>query len=191
MNAITFVTLKIKLVLYRKLELEIQSVDSFENLKQHFINQGVVMQRAVHIIMKLLNICLGSTIVVLLIGLGICQVMSAFILINPHNAELTPIPLKLVYAVITCFVFPILVIAYGFAGNFYDDSVKLLQELKRKAKLSYLKQPKQRKVYEKFIASCQVQKIEFGVTNFIDKLTPLVFQKFCIDRIIDLVLVQK
>lgn len=149
------------------------------------------MQRAVHIVMQLLNICLGSTIVVLLIRLGICQVMSAFILYNPHTAELTPIPLRIFYAVITCFVFPMLVIAYSFAGNFYVDSVKLLLDLKRKAKLSFLKQSKQRKVCEKFQASCQVQKIEFGVTNYIDKLTPLVFQKFCIDIIIDLVLVQK
>lgn len=144
-----------------------------------------------HILVGLLNICLGSTLVVLLIGLGICQVMSAFILINPHTAGLTPIPLKVFYAVIAFIVSPILVIAYGFAGNFYDASVKSLHDLKRKAKLTLLKQRKQRKVCEKFLASCQVQKIQFGATNYIDKLTPLVFQQFCIDRIIDLVLVQK
>ncbi len=178
-------------VVFRILEFEIRNVEGIEISKRYFINQGFIIQRSLHIVVQLLNICMGSTLVVLFFGLGICQVISAFILLNPHTAALTPIPLKIVCAIVACFVFPTLLIVYGFAGKFYDDSIKFLQDLQRKVKLTFIKQTKRRIEYEKFLVSCQVQKIRFGLTNFIDKLTPLVFQQFCMDRIIDLVLVQK
>lgn len=42
-----------------------------------------------------------------------------------------------------------------------------------------------------FFKSCQVQKIKIGLSNFITKTAPQLFQQYYLHRIIDLLLVGK
>lgn len=48
-----------------------------------------------------------------------------------------------------------------------------------------------KRIYKKFVDSCPALKVKFGLSNFIDKTTPLVFESYCVARLTDLLLVNK
>lgn len=84
----------------------------------------------------------------------------------------------------------IIIVAYGFAGNFHQESAKSLKRLHEENRYRVDFVPRREFLYaKKYLVACQVQKVQFGLSNFIEKITPLVFQRYCLDRIIDLLLV--
>lgn len=86
----------------------------------------------------------------------------------------------------------IFLVVYGFAGDFYKDSELSLSQLKEQAGIRFNGKiaVRERIHREKFLRSCQVQKVKFGLSNFIEKTTPPIFQLFCLDRIADLLLIR-
>lgn len=80
----------------------------------------------------------------------------------------------------------VILVVFGFAGSFHQLSVQSLFQLKQRAALSNcILTSKERKYIWKFLRSCQVGKMRFGFSKFIEKSTPPTFQSFCVDRLID------
>lgn len=96
---------------------------------------------------------------------------------------------------VVCIYATLVILAmYGFAADVNAESADFLSKLKRQKKKltgNSNEQRRQRKFKEKFVASCQVEKIQFGMSNFIEKATPPAFQLYCINRIVDLLLVHE
>lgn len=86
----------------------------------------------------------------------------------------------------------IFLVVYGLAGDFNLASKMSLTQLKMEAgSQCHGKLLRKERIYrEKLLRSCQVHKIKFGLSNFIEKTTPPVFQLYCLNRMIDLLLVK-
>lgn len=69
-------------------------------------------------------------------------------------------------------------LVYGYAGDFYQHSNLLLSSLKQNVGNveNRVITRKQLKYRETFLNSCQVEKINFGLSNFIEKSTLPIFQ---------------
>ncbi len=103
-----------------------------------------------------------------------------------------PLLLIIFYATAITQAVVINLLVYGYAGDFYQRSNFLLLSLKQNMgnvehRLISRKQVKYRQT---FLNSCQVEKIKFGLSNFIEKSTPPMFQLFCVERIVDFLLVK-
>lgn len=127
-----------------------------------------------------------------LVATGITEVICATTLIRQLACNSAPILLNLFYfgfvlnAVVVAFV------VYGFAGDFYVASHLALSKFKRQVRNQNAGSlPKHKRNFRsRFLVSCQVEKVRFGLSNFIDKTTPAVFQLFCVNRVIDMLLVK-
>lgn len=74
---------------------------------------------------------------------------------------------------------------YVFVGDVHETSKKCLRKLKQGYFLTKVKK------YKRMIRSLPIVKINFGSTNYVEKLTPVVFEHFTLLRIIDTLLVSK
>lgn len=130
-----------------------------------------------------------------LVCCGTCQVGSAFMLLAEAEGNLMSVswPLKLFFVSVVVETVVIILVVYGFAGDFYQDSVNGLDNIRKQVNRSSSQfgyKSKIRKYFTKFLVSCPPMKIRLGLSNFIEKTTPLVFQMFCTCRIIDVLLVR-
>ncbi len=150
----------------------------------------IVSYRVIHLLVELCNEVIQSVLLIFLITCGTAQVISATSIIllgSSMNLFLT-----LLFSITVLQAVLIFSIVYGFAGEFYKASELSLQQLKRHACIQYKTKlvKKEKKFRETFLRSCQAQKVKFGLSNFIDKTTSQVFQLYCLDRIIDLLLLR-
>lgn len=150
----------------------------------------IIFYRVIHLLVEFCNNLISSLLFLFLLACGTAQVMSAVTTIL-HSSSLNFL-LLLFFLMAVSQTFLIYLVVYGFAGEFYRSSDLALLQLKRHIGINGIKiAKKEHKYREKFLRSCQVQKIKFGMSNFIDKTTPLIFQLYCLNRIIDLILVGK
>lgn len=120
-----------------------------------------------------------------LVVTGTCEVVSLSILLGPLKSQVPP-PLWLFFIGVAAESILTILVFYDFAANLHyvtTRSFSILQSKEKVIKSRYLK---------RFLKSCQVLRVQIGSSNnYLEKRTPLVFQKFCIDRIIDLLLLSK
>lgn len=95
-----------------------------------------------------------------------------------------PVVVLALYLILVIDGIVVLHIVFGFAGDFYQDAVKGRTILKGCHSLMRCKQ------FRWFYRSCPTLKVMFGGTNFIDKVTSLVFLHFCVCRLLDLLLIR-
>lgn len=74
---------------------------------------------------------------------------------------------------------------YIFAGDIHETSKTALKKIK------YTVVMKTPKIYSRYIKSLPIVRAKFGSTNFVEKLSPVVFQHFTVARIIDVLLLSK
>ncbi len=132
---------------------------------------------------------MNTLLLVILLTMGVTQVVCVATLILCKTSE---VPMFLVVFLILCIFNStlLIIVAYGFAGDFHQESTRSFKCLHKQNRNRVGVVPRREYLYaEKFLAACQAQNFQFGLSNFIEKTTPLVFQLYCMDRIIDLLLV--
>ncbi|CAL8146898.1 unnamed protein product [Orchesella dallaii] len=82
----------------------------------------------------------------------------------------------------------LLLMVYGLCGNLHQDASRCVAEMRRTALTC---EPRQRKLLQRTVMALPVLKIEFGDTNFVEKMTPFVYLEFALGRIIDGLLLSK
>ncbi len=144
--------------------------------------------RVVHLLVEEYNKAMHSILLFLFISAGLFQTMSVVTLILLWN--FLPFILELIFAFIVLQASVIILFIYGFAGDFNEMSKHSLSRLKKEVDNEQGLSRKERKYWNMFLRSCQIERIKFGMSNFIEKTTPPAFQLFCLCRIIDLLLVR-
>lgn len=147
--------------------------------------------RAIHLLVERYNAAMNSLLCSLLLSSGMTQVISASTLIRQPNFNSADIILNLFYLAITINTFFITTVMYGFAGDFFAASDFKLSHLKRNVvkKTLEIVLKREHRFRSRFLAACQVEKVQFCVSNFIEKTTPLVFELYILDRTVDMLLV--
>lgn len=142
--------------------------------------------------MELYNDAMNSQLLVLMVGCGVSEVASAVILIKQSSSSDIPFFLQIFFVVLFIQSVVRILGLYGFAGDFYQISANSLSVLYHQVDTLFTGNTtsKQRKYREKVLKSFQVQKVKFGFSNYIEKTTPAVFELFCLQRIIDLLLLK-
>ena len=143
--------------------------------------------REIYILAEMYNTAMRSLFLFLLLLSGVTQIISVVALMQPE-----PLPFLVTLFFTTAVLQTIIVIlgVYGFAGEVHKMSTFSMSQLKLTLRNRYTGCCKrEHKYFERFLFSCQAIKIRFGLSNFIEKSTPPVFQLFCLARIIDWILV--
>lgn len=149
----------------------------------------IIAYRSLQILIELFNVSMRSMLFLLLLACGTNQLASACGLIR--NGSSIHFIMSLLFEIMIFETVIVIAVVYGLAGQFYDNSVKSIVKLEQMARYSHVKDKTNRKYILKFLMSCHFGlRIKFGLSNFIEKTTPLIFQKFCVDRIIDILLVR-
>lgn len=138
---------------------------------------------------------LGSNLLVLLmIHVLNIQLICGYSLLAGNGLNIS-ISVKIVFFL--SFINGILALnlVFGFCANVYQLSIKYLKRLRMNAKVK-VDGKGNRLLYEarkhrRMLRSMPPIKISFGAMNFIDKLTPVIFQQFATARLIDSVLLTK
>lgn len=78
----------------------------------------------------------------------------------------------------------VLHVVFGFAGDFHTMSAKVHEKL-RSCHFLMLS-----KLFRQFHYSCSALKVMFGGSNFVEKMTSLIFIHFCFCRLLDLLLIR-
>lgn len=125
-----------------------------------------------------------SIFFVALLGTGIAQIIPVVVLIRTTSLSFV---ITIFFVSLAIQASLIILIVYGFAGNVHTVSKVSLAKLEQVVRSGNFGRFNQRYL-ERFLSSCQILKIKFGMSNFIEKSTPPIFQLFCIERCIDLLL---
>lgn len=149
--------------------------------------QELSIFRRIHLLVATYNEAMRTLLFMFLFTCGVTQVISAVTLITQPNSVSLPPLVYLFFGGVFIETILIILVVYGFAGDFYQTSETSLAKLNQVVRSGRM-QKKERKFREKYLLSCQVQKMNFGLSNFIEKTTPLIFQLFCLERIIDILL---
>lgn len=147
--------------------------------------------RAVHVLVELFNEAMHTLFFTMLVTCGSVQVLAAVAVINQARTSTLPLLINLFFGTLVVDAAIIIGTVFGFAGNLYKRSEVLLNQLRKqiKSRQPFNSTRKEYKYKKSFLNSCQVAKVKFGLSNFIEKTTPPIFQLFCLNRIIDLLLV--
>lgn len=130
---------------------------------------------------------------------GVWQIMSAVTLVFQFHqlrvgGNTMPLSLNLCFATVTVEETLVILVLYGFVGDIYNESKKSLRDLKRKIvggpNQGIILTRKEQNYRKMYIASCQIEKFQFELSNYIEKKTVPVFQIFCCNRIIDILFIK-
>lgn len=146
----------------------------------------MVIYREMQILVRLFNAISSSLLVFFLIFLTIMQVLYGFLLLsNPEELEGNLLMQVFLFLVLTNGVVGVSLV-FGFCGEIHDKSWKCMETLKENSRK--LGNPKSVRLYRRILRSLPVVHVSFGSTNFIEKLTPVVFQQFATERLVDAML---
>ncbi len=123
---------------------------------------------------------------ILILMVGACFVVPLFTFITANDAM--TIPQFFIFGTAIFQVPMCITIAFGTFGGIYDDSVETIQSLR--AANSIVRNKIDRKICAKSVRSLGPLKVMVGSVNFFDKLTPMTFVDFCIDILVNLLLLK-
>lgn len=153
---------------------------NFENCP--FIQKSLLSFRSLQILTSRYNNFARVSLVCFLLTCSLWEIVLSWILISPTHV---PLPLKLFFFAVIFEVVIAISLIYGFAADLHYQSTKVMGNITKYSKV------RRSKYLKRFFSSSQVLRVEFAVTNYLEKTTPLMFQKFCGDRILDLLLLGK
>lgn len=171
-------------VIFRRIE-NLMSMESECVTKEDWLHE-ICAYRAFQLTVRRYNDCMRGIFIAVLLTSGISQIESFFMLVG-LTAQM-PITIKIFFIVLAIETFIIHLVIYGFLGDIHYESLRTLSVLTTMVKRNH---KRHRQHLETFINSCLPERVQFGLSNFIEKTTPLVFQMFCVGRIIDLLLLTK
>lgn len=154
--------------------------------------------RGIHILVELYNETMRTLLFLFLFSCGMIQINCAVTLIyecKQYSVGGSHMPISLILFFTFSYIQQILIIlvVYGFAGGFYRQSKEFLEVAKRNIgggiKYTNCIAKKERQYRKMYLLSCQIERVKFGLSNFIEDKTPPIFQLFCMDRIIDSLLI--
>ena len=131
-------------------------------------------------------------LVIVLTSVMAYEIIAGFVVIGKYEAILVNAGIMLAYFFGLSFITGIFVIllVFGFCGDVHDTSKKSLKKIGKNIGMMGLSLS-QAKRNTRMIKSLRVVKISFGGVNFIEKLTPVIFQHFTTARLIDCLLLSK
>lgn len=150
----------------------------------------IIMFRANHVLSEIYNIYIRTSLFLFLLTAGVAQIISAVTLITQTSTDSVPCLANLFFASVVLQASFTIFIVFGFGGEFHKSSDLSLKRLKQKTLTFNTVTTKERKYLQRFLNSCQVGKIKFGLSNFVETTTAPIFQLFCVERIIDLLLLR-
>lgn len=152
----------------------------------------LVLSRAIHILVEKYNRSIQPILFGFLVVTGVTQIICVVALIWQTSWNSVPVALNMFYLTVNLDTVLIILIIFGFAGDLYASLNSMLSDLKRQnqPKIQNKMERKEYRMRKCFFNSCQPHKIKFGLSNFIEKTIPIL-QNFCVERIIDLLLVTK
>ncbi len=150
-----------------------------------------ISYRSLHVLVEIYNQTMRSIFFVFLLTCETAEIISAVTFVLHKYRSQIPLSLSMFFILAMFEAVFIILVVYGLAGDFYQQSTSSLCQLTRLAcNIHDARVTKMELKYrEKFLRSCQKQKIKFGLSNFIEKTKPPVFQLFCLNRMIDLMLI--
>lgn len=183
-----FKSLYILIKYYRNLLESLKAGTMLANMNSDEVSSEITLNRAIHLLVERCNDAIRSLLFWFLLTPGTAQVIAAVTIVHSTIINLL---LLLLFAMTVLQTVMTIVVVYGFAGDFNKDSELSLLQLQKQASIQYDVNVgrKERKYRERFLRSCQVQKVKFGLSNFIEKSTPPLFQLYCLNRIIVMLLV--
>ncbi|CAL8093445.1 unnamed protein product [Orchesella dallaii] len=119
----------------------------------------------------------------IIISVVFTQSICLYALVDLHDDMMWVIMVFFGMMAVDCF-FAIAMLC-GTLADTYDISVKILKDMKRRHNHRGFKW------LSRFHRSCQAIKIRFGMTNFMEKLTPLNFENFSLCQTVNLLLVKE
>ncbi|OXA41131.1 hypothetical protein Fcan01_23994 [Folsomia candida] len=152
-------------------------------------NADLRSYRRLQALESVLNSCTRHRIFpIVSLGFPAVQILDVFLLIRYHEGMNYSLLFMLIVQYSQCFVCSSML--FIFAGKVYSNSVTWLGMRTRVvAKMERGGSNVERKVERKFLKSLAPLKLWFG-SNFMDTLTPLVIEQFCILQTINLLLLQ-
>ncbi len=151
-----------------------------QGTKYHF--QAIVSYRSFQLLVKIFNKAMCGILFMFLLSCGTCQVVAALVLLNKSE--------QISFLIKTLFSIAVIESFLVFVVDFYEQSETTLADLKRNFNDNLGIRRKERKHLGLFLRSCQVASIRLGFSNYIEKLTPPLVQMYCVDRLVDLLLLQ-
>lgn len=144
---------------------------------------GMLLHRQIQLAVKIFNEShVGIIVSTLLVSsLSMSALMYTLLKCLTTDIEM-PLPMKGCYTVFAFNCGVIILGAYGFAARVYSTSTEVQRSLRSNVRLMMDIRIK------RCLASCPILSVKFGVTNFIESRTPLMFFDFTMARFVDLVL---
>ncbi len=156
----------------------------------NFIHPEIVKCRANHVLAEIYNASLCTLLFHSLVACGATQIISAVTLIVQSSSDGVPLLANMFFAFIIPQAFLVFIIVFGIGGEFHNTSNISLKRLMQGVLTTSSLTRQDRRYLQRYLTSCQVGKIKLGFSNFIEKTTPPILQLFCVNRIIDLILVR-
>lgn len=156
----------------------------------HCVPSEMIYCRANHVLAEIYNKSMRTLLFIFLLTSGVGQIISTVTLILQTNSDSVPFLANVFFASVVPQAVLINLVAFGFGGQFHKSSNLSLKQLKQSVRTVKSIKIRDRKYLERFLNSCQASKIKFGLSNFIEKRTPPMFQQFCVQRIVDLLLLR-
>lgn len=154
------------------------------------IPRSITVCRAIHLLVELYNDAMNSLLFILMLACGVTEITSALLIINRSGSNNLPFFLEMFFVILLIQATVGILGWYGFAGDFNQISERSLCKIMRQGSMLPKLTQKERNFKEKTLRSFQVGRIKFGLSNYIEKTTPAIFELFCLQRMVDLLLVQ-
>lgn len=165
-------------------ELQTKPAISKEKIGGDFMDLAISDLRKIHLLVEMHNDAMRSAFFFLAFTCGMAQIVSSVVLVRP---EPLPFLVTFFFTAMTLETSLVILVVYGFAGDVHKTSTVSLLKLKQIIRsVCHGNCKKERKYLGCFLAYCQTAKIRFGLSNFIEKSTSLIFQLFCVQHMIDL-----
>ncbi len=147
--------------------------------------KSILFFRQIQLVNYLFNTSHVGVLVSTLLVTIVSQTTMMYFMLKTFTGLNAPWPITLSNTLYTTDCFIMILGIFGFAAKVHSTSTEVLYKTKK------MRVAQTNRTFSKFLKSCPVISIKFGMTNYIEKLTPLRFQDFNIGRFIDFILLEK
>ncbi|CAL8068500.1 unnamed protein product [Orchesella dallaii] len=164
-------------------------------LKRSVGNLGgfdILTYRQMQILSSLFN---ESHVGILFVGLsGVSVLLTCFLhvlfqIVTTSSIEI-PLPVAIWCVILVAQMVTTILFMFGKAGSLHSLHEENMQVAKMKIASSFEQKRKWRIEQRQLIRSCAPVKVAFGISNFVEKETPLNFLDFSINRFVDMLLLE-
>lgn len=158
-------------------------------MKSGDLENGLMLARQINLLAASFNKMFATLLVMISVHAVLMQIIGGYCLVRVLGGNENVFSrLLFIFMIENGFVVTTLV--YGFCGEVHDASNKGMKRIKKYAHVDG-RSSRKMKMFRRVASSMPVLKINFGSGNFVEKSTPIVFQQFTIERLVDLLLLSK